>query len=195
MKTKHALLLLSSLITLSACNTQQTKNTNTAAIPEATETVVVEEEYVLPSENVLVYQTYTLPELAKKSGKTLGFLDQDLTPIMIAPPAYPKKAFLEKKEGEVTAEFTVPSSGFSLKQIKILSSLPDNSFAQEALTAIEQWKFATAKIKTTKYTITNVRVLIRFKIENGTPACYIEDANKLYNFYPPTPLPCKLSNN
>ncbi len=164
MKTQHALLLLSSLIALSACNTQQTKNTNTAAIPETTETVVAEEEYVLPSENVLVYQTYTLQELAEKSGKTLGLLDKDLTPIVIVPPPYPKKAFLEKKEGEVTAEFTVPSSGFSLKQIKILSSSPDNSFAQEALTAIEQWKFTTAKIKTTKYSITNVKVLIQFKI-------------------------------
>lgn len=194
MKIQYALVLLTSLIALSACNTQQTENTSSAATTtEAVESVVAEEEYVLPSENVLVYQTYTLEEVAEKSGKVLGLLDQDLMPVVIVAPYYPKNAFVAKIEGTVKAEFTVPNVGSRVKQIKILSSQPDDSFGKEALAAIEQWKFETAKIKTTKYTITNVTAVIHFKIENGKPTCYINDVNSSHSFYPPAPFPCNLS--
>jgi TonB family protein len=145
---------------------------------------VAEEEYQLPIENVFQYKKYTVEDLIKKAGANPGVMDHDIMPIVIKFPGYPKSAFLEGKEGEVKAEFTVASEKSHIQQIKILSST-DPRFEADVLVTLKKWQFSPAKIKTVRFTITNVVTTLQYKIENGKPVCYVRDENGNKGFYPP----------
>ena len=149
-------------------------------------------DYVLPTENVLVYKQYSMEELIKKSPTGGGIMDNNLTPAFIIPPTYPASAFESKQQGDVIVEFTAPKMG-KIKQIKIISSPANKDFEKNILQILQHWAYAPPTIKNTKYTVTNVRVKIEFRIENGNPVCYFKDETNTSGFYPPGAIPIKIN--
>ena len=148
-------------------------------------------EYVLPTENVLVYKQYSMEELIKKSPTGGGIMDNDLIPVFISLPTYPASAFEIKQQGDVIVEFTAPTLG-KIKQIEVISSPENKDFQKHVLQSLQHWAFAPPRIKNTKYTVTNVRVKLEFRIENGNPVCYFKDETNTSGFYPPGAVPIKI---
>jgi TonB family protein len=199
MKTGKSIKIICSLIwflTITACSTSQEKtslperstDTETDSVQHSSETS--EPDYVLPEENVLIYRQYTMEDLAQKSPSGGGMLDNDLVPIVINLPLYPASALSNKEQGDVIVEFTAPTMG-KIKQIKIISAPSNQDFQRAALESLHEWVFAAPKIRNTKYTVTNIKLKIEFRIENGNPVCYFKDETNTSGFYPPGPISIK----
>ena len=62
-------------------------------------------------------------------------------PIVTVAPAYPRKAAMDKIEGEVSIGFTIAIDG-TVKNPKIYASSPEKIFDREAIRAVLKYKFA-----------------------------------------------------
>ncbi len=66
--------------------------------------------------------------------------EQDLRPVLIEAPRYPRQAFRSRTEGHVTVEFTVGTDG-ATHSARVVESRPRSVFDANALQAVERWEF------------------------------------------------------
>lgn len=66
--------------------------------------------------------------------------EQDIKPVLIEAPRYPRQAFRSRTEGHVTIEFTVGTDGRT-HNARVLESRPRSVFDASALQAVERWEF------------------------------------------------------
>lgn len=66
--------------------------------------------------------------------------EQDLSPVLIEAPRYPRQAFRSRTEGHVTVEFTVGTDG-TTHSARVVESSPRSVFDANALRAVERWEF------------------------------------------------------
>lgn len=188
MKTIGIFLL--TIFALFGCNstpqsTQEIPIEETTEISNEPSAENIEPEYQLPTERVVVYSQYSLEELWNNSTGKPSFTDTDLTPAVISFPRYPRRAFDNGAEGDVTAVFTAPAYNSTIKQINILSSKPDDSFGKSALKAMSTWRFSPLTIKREKYTVKDITILMQYRIEAGKPVIYFKEIDGTQGKYPP----------
>ena len=66
--------------------------------------------------------------------------NQDLAPISIEAPEYPRRAFRDGREGTVEVEFTVTADG-TTDDIEVVNARPRGTFDRAAKEAVEEWRF------------------------------------------------------
>jgi protein TonB len=64
----------------------------------------------------------------------------DIIPIVVIRPMYPRDAALKGLEGWVKIEFTITAKG-TVKEPRVVDSMPPRVFNREAIRAILKWKF------------------------------------------------------
>jgi protein TonB len=65
---------------------------------------------------------------------------QNIVPIRMDPPKYPREAAIGHKTGSVTVQFTVDTDG-STSDIRVLRSQPHKLFDKAAIRAVMHWRF------------------------------------------------------
>ena len=66
--------------------------------------------------------------------------NQDLEPVSIGAPEYPRSAYRDRREGSVQVEFTVDGNG-ETTDIEVVDAEPRGVFEDAAIEAVEEWRF------------------------------------------------------
>lgn len=66
--------------------------------------------------------------------------NQDLQPVSIEAPEYPRSAYRNRREGTVYVEFTVDGDGRT-RNIEVVEAEPRGVFEDAAVEAVESWRF------------------------------------------------------
>ena len=92
-------------------------------------------------------------------------IESDPAPIVRILPRYPLKAAQEGVEGQVLLEFTITGNG-EVRDVMVLESEPARLFDQEAVTAMEKWRFKPVEVDGERGEV-RARQVIEFRLDRS----------------------------